>query len=96
MPDVGIESGRRSHIGSVGILPGRVQPRYALSCTYVHGRLQLAVQKQLLKDARLPSGGSARNDKRSRSHNNRSVLRTRFRVVVRMKERLLWILETLG
>jgi hypothetical protein len=42
-----------------GILPERVHRRYAQSCTYVHGRLQLAIEKQLLRNAQLPSGGSA-------------------------------------
>ena len=43
-----------------GILPESVQLRYAQSGTCIHGRLQLAIYKQLLRNVQLPSGGRGR------------------------------------
>ena len=61
---------------AAGILPEPVQLRCARSCTHVHERLQITIQKQLLKNARLPSGGRGRRFKSS--HPDQALPRKRL------------------
>jgi hypothetical protein len=46
-------------------MPAQVRPRCAQCCTCVHGRLQIVIWKQLVKNARMPSGGRDRRLKSS-------------------------------